>query len=47
LVKQYIVIATRQFFDPIPSETIARIMSGQLVVLEGRISHEVEEMNNV
>lgn len=44
--KHYMAAKTRQTFDPTASETIAKIMSGSVVELEGRISYEVQEIAN-
>lgn len=44
IVKQYMVLKTKESFDPIPSETIAKSMSSIMTILEGRISHELEEV---
>ena len=44
LVKQYFSLKARELFDPIPSETIAKTMANAIMQLEGRISHEIEEV---
>ena len=47
MVKHYMVLRTKESFDPIASETIAKILSNSADILEGRIAHEVYEVANV
>lgn len=44
LVKQYLILKTKQVFDPIPSETIARVFDETLSALEGRIGTAIDEL---
>jgi hypothetical protein len=46
LTKHYLMIKVKLTFDPTASETIAKIISGSVVELEGRINYEVEEIAN-
>ena len=47
MAKHYMVLRTKESFDPIASETIAKILSNSADILEGRIAHEVYEVANV
>lgn len=42
-VKQYFVLKTKETFDPIPSETVAKGIANTLMLLEGRIMHTIEQ----
>jgi hypothetical protein len=44
--KLYLLLKSRQTFDPTASETIAKVIDGSVVELEGRISYEVQEVAN-
>ena len=44
LVKHYIQVKVRQAFDPTASETIEGTLASSALVLEGRITHETEEV---
>ena len=44
MVKHYMVLRTKESFDPIASETIAKILSRSAEILEGRIIHEQYEV---
>ena len=44
MVKHYMVLRTKESFDPIPSETIAKMLSRSAEILEGRIIHEIYEV---
>ncbi len=47
LTKHYIHVKVRQTFDPVASETIARVISATAEELEGRIAHEIAEVLDV
>ena len=47
MVKHYVLLRTKLSFDPIPSETISRNVEEAAEILEGRIGHELDEVNDV
>ena len=47
MVKHYMILRTKEAFDPIASETIAKMLSKSADILEGRITHEIYEVANV
>lgn len=47
LVQQYFTIRVKQVFDPIPSETIARVFEQRAIELEGRIQTAIDELELV
>lgn len=46
LARHFIILKTKQLFDPSASETISRSMDKFVMELEGRVSHEVDEVLN-
>jgi hypothetical protein len=47
LVKQYLILKVKQTFDPSASEALNRTLSSTIQELEGRLTHEIEETNDV
>lgn len=47
MVKQFTYMKVRSIFDPIPSSTIAQALGEAATQFEGRIAHEIDEVNNV
>jgi len=46
LVRLYILLKVKRIFDATASETIAKAFDQQILELEGRIMHEVEDIAN-
>lgn len=46
MAKEYLALRTRIIFDPIASESIRNSMTETIQELEGRIGHEVDEVQD-
>lgn len=44
-VKLYMAVKVKSMFDPTASESINRVFANAITELEGRIAHEMEEIN--
>ena len=46
LVKPFMLMKVRSLFDPIPSETINKTFEAAAIQFEGRMAHEIQEVEN-